>query len=90
MLYLLQDISNKIETQQDKKDTNGVFILVNKSMTIVIENMFMNGSLVGKALKQFLSCHCNFFTIMPTCAFNFLSLIFIVNKGGSQVHIQTA
>lgn len=34
MLYLLQDTSNKIESQQDKKDTNGVFIAVNKSMTL--------------------------------------------------------
>lgn len=34
MLYLLQDFSNKIETQQDKKDTNDDFITVNKSMTL--------------------------------------------------------
>lgn len=34
MLYLLQDFSNKIETQQDKKDTNGDFITVNESMTL--------------------------------------------------------
>lgn len=32
MFYLLQDFSNKIETQQDKKDTNADFITVNKSM----------------------------------------------------------
>lgn len=34
MLYLLQGFSNKIKTQQDKKDTIGDFITVNKSMTL--------------------------------------------------------